>query len=439
MGSTIMETATMTAGTIITVILSVILLAPLAAMIFAVFVPRETIVNALERFMMFVQVPFDFIRNWTRTILTYLWNMIKTGLISVGITREHWIQRTIGAILLTFTCLLGILVVMMNNALTLGGLFGSASETLSQLIPFEVELLIAVELIAAIFSSGAMLLDIAGYTHLNKFLSKETLNITTRWIFGIMLASVFIGGIYLSVLLGFVRTELMSGGPSNIQAEVENTDVQNIMLPNSVQKEDNLITIPEEDTPTQEVQEVNSSEKLLTQKIMTGIPVVSIVSGFFSGVGLITFAGMAIAVPFLCLELVLGLLYLVFSLLCRLIDFIYNFLLAIVNIFITAGQNIRDKRARKQNKTNAGVEAVSVQKETNTGAEAESTQSRIVVSNDNPETSEITQTPQAQDSKNIIHDDTGIDVINPPEDIDDYTPPNEPYAPDNTISSNPLA
>jgi hypothetical protein len=341
-------------------LITAIIIVPIAVIGMSIFVPRENIMNILERLMVLLQAPFDFIRNILRQVTQFIWNnMIVASLSSVGVIREHWIQRLLGAIIFPLIFATGLVVLLMNNILTLGGIFGSDLSYLQNYIPVNVEVLMAIELVASIFASGAMILDVLGVSHFLKYISKETLNIPLRWVVGSILSVMFIGGVYLCVILGILRTEMIYAGENNT-AQVETMENKNseILLPdNNLSTEDELI----KENTNSLVSQTNSneSEKNYTNIVMVGVPVVSNVTGFFAGLGIIPLGAILIVIPLFLTQIIIGLFYQLFALICRVIDLVYNFMISVFNSLILIGQAIGNRiRSRSVNKeANNGLAA----------------------------------------------------------------------------------
>jgi hypothetical protein len=75
--------------------------------------------------------------------------------------------------------------------------------------------------------------------------------------------------------------------------------------------------------------------------VMTGIPVTSSLAGLFSGVAYIPAAAMILTVPlWLAVSAPVSVFWLILRLATIILDVVYNFILAIVNVFIPIGHRI---------------------------------------------------------------------------------------------------
>lgn len=327
----------------INLILKIFVWAAVAITVLALVSPPERIRELLQRFFLFVQGPADMLRQGCRTVLQNSWAAMQQAAHSVGISGEHWVQRIVGGILISAAAILGLFVGTLNLMVVIGGVFGSAADTVVEHLPLSLETLTAIELGVAAFVFGFLLLDTLDITHTTKFYSGSNLKPWLKNSFSMIFVLGAIYSIYLFASSGIVRTESIfpqaEAGASVPKASNETTTGA-IYLPNSqtshIATSEINLGINEEATPVSEAYESAASG------LMIGIPLVSVASGIFAGVALIVLASMVVTFPlFLAIGSIFGIGWSIAAFAVRMIDLLYNFVLAFVNFFAELGQSIR--------------------------------------------------------------------------------------------------
>lgn len=275
--------------------------------------------DILARFMVIVQSPIDFIRNFSGNTLTVVRASLSKTLNSVGISGEHYFQRIIGAFLFTACFLLSNIVSFVTNSQTISGFLSSSipdEEKLSlaqgvmNFLMVNPEELITLELVAMIVLFAAMLLDIIGITHLSAFLSKERLNKWLRLSVGIILSVMTVYSVYLFFETGVTRANVVFAESNENSSEVVNTGDEELSTNSDNQNE--------------------YSKSART--ILIGIPIIAAVGDALSALGILPML-VLISVPiFIALIIPIWIISSISNLLSTLLNYIYNFYLSILNL-----------------------------------------------------------------------------------------------------------
>lgn len=295
----------------------------------------------------------DLIRRGCQTVLRTLYTHVKNAAHSVGISGENWVQRIVGAILLTIATIIALFVGFLNVMVSLGGVIGSASVTIIDHLPLSIEEYTAVELVVAAVIFGILLLDIIGITHLTKFYSPRNLETIPRYFLGAIFLIGAVFTVYLFAMSGVVRSEALHAavGNNSVSSEIySDVDDSYIYSPNDVNG-------PEEVRANEYENSINnlmSDEFVKTSRILLwGIPLVCVVSGIFSAVGLIPFLGMMLSIPlFLIFAIPAGMGYIISHILLTALDYIYSFILLIYSGFVSLGYSIRQLFSKDNTSSN---------------------------------------------------------------------------------------
>lgn len=306
-----------------------------------------------QRAFLIVHGILDVVRRGCQSVVRTAYSLLKTAAHSVGISGEHWVQRIVGAIVLSVATVIALFVGFLNIMVSLGGVIGSAAVTILHYLPFSIEEYTALELIFAAVIFGILLLDVLGITHLTKFYSSSYLDKVPRYFLG----SLFLIGVlftaYLFALSGIVRSEVLHAQQGNQSAAMgshQEIDVPHIYSPDNTNRQDE----PFLNEYHREGAISMSDEFVRVSRIMLwGIPLVCVVSGIFSAVGLIPFLGMLITFPlFLLLVIPTGIIYLVTHFLINALDYIYSFILTIYSALTNLGHSIRQLFSKNSTTSN---------------------------------------------------------------------------------------
>lgn len=275
--------------------------------------------DLLARFMVIVQSPIDFIRNFSGNTLAVVRASLSKTLNSVGISGEHYFQRIIGALLFTACFLLSNIVSFVTNSQTISGFLSSSvpdeeklslAQEVMNFLMVNPEELITLELVAMIVLFAAMLLDIIGITHLSAFLSKERLNKWLRLSVGIILSVMTVYSVYLFFETGVTRANVVFAESNENSSEVINTTDEDVSINSENQDE--------------------YSKSART--ILIGIPIIAAVGDALSALGILPML-VLISVPiFIALIIPIWIISSISNLLSTMLNYIYNFYLSILNL-----------------------------------------------------------------------------------------------------------
>jgi hypothetical protein len=311
------------------------------------------ICDILESFMVVIGGPFFFISKFCWGALMKSWTILKHALTSAGISGNHWIQRFVGAIMISIVSLLGVTVGVLNLIIPIEGLFGIETDSILESLPISIEILTAIELAAAGFIFGFLLLDILGITHVLKFYTKEHLTPRMRSTFTILFLLGTIYSIYLFAVSGVIRIETVhvAEDVASEQLDISDLQIESVTA-------DSLDQVPNLELPYNFDQGTDTmgSEGYMkaSNKLLIGIPIVSITSGILAGVALIPAFALLILIPlFLCVSLLLGIILIVSVITSQTIYLATDFLCCCTINFEEIGESIRQKRNEKNNHRNS--------------------------------------------------------------------------------------
>lgn len=316
-----------------------------AFVVLALFLPPDRIRELLQRFFLIVQGPADMLRQGSQTVLQNSWVTMQSAAHSVGISGEHWIQRLVGGIVISAAALLGLFVGTLNLMVVIGGVFGTAADKVIDNLPLSLETLTAIELGVAAFVFGFLLLDTLDITHTTKFYSGSNLKSWLKYLLRILFVLLTLYSIYLFTSSGIVRTEsIFSQAEAKISVSQTSNETNNdiIFFPKS--QTNNISPSEIDHSANEEITISSEAYKSAANHLMIGIPIISVTSGIFAGVALIVFIAMLITFPlFLTIAIIAGIGWLIAVFVIRMIDLIYNFVLALVNFFTELGEPIRQR------------------------------------------------------------------------------------------------
>jgi hypothetical protein len=321
-------------------------LIPLAFILLTVISNPQFVRSLIDRFFLIILCIPELLRNGCSYVFNHIRSFFRNSAYSVGLSGENNIQRIIGAILLTFCTLVAIIVSVLILIITLEGIFNSgiSRNSIANVLPIPVEILMGIELVAASILFGMLLLDLLGVTHLTKFYSPIYLSRYLRYIFGVIFVIGLIFSFYLLASGGYIRyaSLLFNKEEASIDSTFQ-TDSSLYIPDQTINNVDNIKT----DENKQNVNSENFAVNLDTyntsiKTLMVGIPISSGLSGLFGAIGLIPFGSMLISgLSFIIVAVLLGPIWLISHALVVLINHIYNFVFNFLNIFIQIGEGLK--------------------------------------------------------------------------------------------------
>ena len=312
----------------------------------------------VERFLSIIQSPFKIVSDSCWIVLRKCWRFFKQALASVGISGQHWVQRVVGAILISIVALLAVAVGVLNLIITIQGIFGVESNSFLESLPISIDSLIAIELSTAGIIFGFLLLDALGITHVLKFYNKENLPPGLRYTFICIFLIGTIYTVYLFGVSGIIRIETVF-----FEEDMPNEQLDNFELQNESIDGDSLDHIPNIGSIDNLYPDSENSGteryKKASSKILIGIPLISMASGILAGVALIPTLAMIITfIPFVCISLFLGIVWALCSFCSKIINKINEFLFAYTDYFSVIGESVKICVTYKALKSNQQLQSI---------------------------------------------------------------------------------
>lgn len=329
-------------------ILASLVAVAVTAALLATFVAPERIRELLARFLTIILGPFEMLREGSLSVIRKAWQLMQAAARSVGIAGEHWIQRLVGAILLTALSGVCFLVDYLLAKETISGLVGGASAP--AFMGLSLEAMGAVSLVTSLIIWGCLLLDTVGVTHITIFSSDKYNVWLKRSVTGVAAFGFFLTA-FLLAQLGALRFDIL-------QAEGKQAPVQSLLkIPEAVAAPVGSV-IPDQGEwrsggPSNQVLSMDQVQTVLepagmaelpreARNVLVGMPVSSAMAGLFSAIAIIPAMGMAITFPvFLAVIALFGFMFVIARAGERIINLLYNFVLMLANIFIDVGSRRR--------------------------------------------------------------------------------------------------
>lgn len=326
------------------------------SLLLATFVPADRIRELLARFLTIALGPFELLREGSLAVISKAWQLMQTAARSVGIAGEHWVQRLVGALMLTALSGVCFFVDYLLARETINGLFGGTSQ--APLVGLSLEAMGAISLVTSLIIWGALLLDTLGMTHITIF-SGDKYNQWLRRSVTVLAGFGFLLTAYLFAQLGGIRYDILQGdsgpAPSASMLQVPQAVAAPINSPEEMAEQiyesrqpDNQVLTMDQFQPEVSAGHISRMPRS-ARAILVGMPISSSMAGLFSAVAIVPAMGMVITFPiFLTVAVIFGLFYVLAQAGNRLVNLIYNFLLMFANMFIDLGGRMGTRRQSGQ-------------------------------------------------------------------------------------------
>lgn len=252
----------------------------------ATLVPPQLLEELLQHSFLLVREPFIILRDWSRSGFrtTKLW--LKSGLLSIGLSRHNWPLRMPVLLFLGIGYILSVCTFVLNFVPVFSGLFGGDPGATVRHLPW----LIAAEIASAALCSAIVVFEVTGLTHLGLERELATLGHIRKGILATIVVGVLAGSLALAYEAGILRAMANQFDPATEgHMQLADVPVSPIVrgqgISGSVDPASPVSAMPlKAQGPAKQVDTQNTYEKAATT-LLTFVSIVSLLAGAFTFMG----------------------------------------------------------------------------------------------------------------------------------------------------------